>query len=310
MTLMGLDEKYARLQETLRSLGRVAVAFSGGVDSTFLMRVAHDVLGKNALAVTASSESYPVEEFRMARELARSMGARQIVIQTRESGDPDYARNAPDRCYFCKSELFDEMAKVAEREGIPHILDGSNADDTGDYRPGSRAAGERGVKSPLRDCGLAKEEIRELSRRLGLPTWNRPASPCLSSRIPYGSAITNEKLREVEAAERVLREAGFEEVRVRHHGPIARIEIPVAGFDRLLDPGLRDTVIGELRKIGFVYVTLDLRGFRSGSMNEVLPRTASGNFVPVEDVSVLGTRDAEPPGGARPKPPRAEVDPE
>ena len=265
-----LREKYERLMEILRELGSVVVAFSGGVDSTFLARAAKDALGDRALLVTADSESYPSAELEEARRLADLLGMRHRVVKTFELENSDYASNPPNRCYFCKDELFTKLEPIAREEGLAHVIYGANLDDLGDHRPGMKAAREKQVKAPLIDAGLSKAEIRELSRWLGLPTWNKPSFACLSSRFPYGDAITAEKLRQVERAEAVLRSLGFRQFRVRHHDKIARLEIAREEMSRLWEDGRAETITARLKELGYFYVTLDLQGFRSGSMNLAL----------------------------------------
>jgi len=265
-----LSEKYDRLKALLQDLGRVLVAFSGGVDSTFLLKVAFDELGENVLAVIATSETYPEKEIQEATRLAESLKVRYRVIQSCEMENPDFVANPPDRCYHCKMELFSRMQVIADEENIPYVLDGANFEDTGDYRPGSRAAEELKVRSPLKETGFVKDEIRELSRHLGLPTWNKPAMACLSSRFPYYTRIHSEALGQIAQAEEFLRSLGLSQLRVRHHETIARIEVPLEDIPRLMDPQLREAIVHRLKQLGYVYVTLDLAGYRTGSLNEIL----------------------------------------
>jgi uncharacterized protein len=274
-----IDAKLAALQASLRDMGRVLVAFSGGVDSSFLLRVAVDVLGDDVVALTTRSPTAPEEDEAMARDVASALGVRHRLIDANELDIPGYAANPVDRCYFCKGSLYEICEAEAERLGVSAVIDGVNLDDLGDYRPGLRAAEEHGVRHPLAEAGLSKAEIRALSRRAGLPTADRPSSPCLSSRFPYGTPITLDGLRKVAAAERVLRRLGFRECRVRAHEPVARIEVPASELPRLVAAEVRAEVVRELRAIGFGYVTVDLQGFRSGSLNEVLP-VASGTTPP------------------------------
>lgn len=266
-----LQNKFVALQNLIQGLESALVAFSGGVDSTFLLKVCRDVLGEGVVAVTAVSESYPAAELREAQALAQQMGVRHLLIPTAELENPLYAQNPPDRCYHCKSELFAQLIPLAQREGLKWVLYGANADDALDFRPGMRAAHERGARAPLLEVGLTKSEIRQLSQELGLPTWDKPAFACLSSRFPYGQPITKEKLAQVEEAEGYLRGLGFRQVRVRHHGDIARIELAPAEMNRFWANGLAGRVAAKLKEIGFLFVTLDLQGYRSGSMNEALP---------------------------------------
>jgi uncharacterized protein len=271
--------KLEALKNILRGMKKVLIAFSGGVDSTFLLKTAKDVLGDNVLAVIAASETYPAKEVREAGEIARMLRVRHKVIHTREIDNPDFTKNPPLRCYYCKQELFSTLKNIAKNEGIPYVLDGQNKDDLGDFRPGSRAGEELGIRSPLKEAGLTKNDIRELSRSLGLPTWDKPSLACLASRFPYGTAIEKATLKRVGAAEEFLCGMGFGQLRVRHHGDIARIEVLPADFTRLQDAAVRARIISRLKKLGYLYVTLDLAGYRTGSMNEGLKhrvlRTAS-----------------------------------
>lgn len=270
------EAKLTRLREIILPLDRVVVAFSGGVDSTLVLKVAYDLLGNNVLAVTAASPSLPRTELQEAIGLARRIGAPHRLIETAELENPDYAANPVNRCYFCKTELYTSLAPLADREGYRAILDGSHADDLADFRPGEKAAREHQVRSPLREAGLTKEEIHSLARDLGLPNWDKPASACLSSRVPHGVAVTAEVLGQIEAAEGVLRNLGFRQVRVRHHREIARIEVAPEEFSRLIEN--REAVLRGLKEAGYLFVTLDLAGFKSGSLNVLHLRNERRNL--------------------------------
>jgi pyridinium-3,5-biscarboxylic acid mononucleotide sulfurtransferase len=263
-----MNKKFTHLQTTLRKMGRVAVAYSAGIDSTLLLKIAHDTLGENVIGITAVSASLPAAEKEEAAELARQIGARHVFVESHETEDPRYLANPTNRCYFCKINTYGELIAYAQDQGFEYIVDGTNADDVGDHRPGRQAAREHGIRSPLQEVGLTKAEIRELSRELGLPNWNKPAAACLSSRLPYGTLITIETLGQVEQAEAALRKLGFQQLRVRHHDQVARIEVSPVDFDAVLVQ--RETIVKAIKTAGYNYVTLDLSGFRSGSMNEVL----------------------------------------
>ena len=267
---MILEEKFNKLKNGLKEMDRVIIAFSGGVDSTFLLKAASVSGLSEVLAVTGQSESMPEEELCFSGEITSSLNVRHRIIKTNELDDANYSSNPPDRCYFCKKELFGRIREIANKEDFPFILDGTNADDAGDRRPGRRAAEAEGVESPLLDAGLSKDDIRKLSRTLDLPTWNKPATPCLSSRFPYGQKITSEALERVDKAETFIKKFGVKELRVRHHSDVARIEILPNDFPKLMDNASRKEIVDFLKSLGFKYVAIDLQGFRSGSFNELL----------------------------------------
>lgn len=262
--------KLNHLKDFLFSLKAVCIAYSGGVDSTFLLKVAKNVLNDNILAITATSPTYPEHELKEAIALAQEIGVRHLIISSNELDIPGFSENNPSRCYYCKNDLFQKLKEEAEKYGISNIADGSNCDDKKDFRPGRKAAEELGILSPLIVAGLTKKDIRYLSRQLDLPTWNKPSLACLSSRIPYYETITEEKLNRIEKAEAFLRELGFTQFRVRHHDGLARIELITEEMSLLISNELRSSIYNVLKKLGFNYVTVDLLGYRSGSLNEVV----------------------------------------
>ena len=266
-----LESKYIHLQSILRELGSVVIGYSGGVDSTLLLKVAVDVLGGKALAVIGKSATYPSREYEEAVRNALTMGARFEEVLTEETDDLKFQENPPDRCYFCKTELFSKLNAIARARDIPWIADGTITDDLGDFRPGMKAKKEQNVRSPLLEAGMSKADVRAISKHLSLPTWEKGSFACLSSRFPYGFPITKEALAKVDAAETLLRDLGFKYFRVRHHDEkTARIEVGMEELSRLLEGGLRASVVEHLKRLGFTYVTLDLQGYRTGSMNEAL----------------------------------------
>lgn len=268
-----------RLLEVIRSLGATAVAFSGGIDSTVVARAAYEALGDRAVAVTADSASVPRREIAEARRLAELIGIRHVVVSTAEFNDPNYLKNDGTRCYFCKSELYGVIEQMLPELGVETICSGANLDDQGDYRPGLQAAAEHRVRHPLQEAGFTKADVRELAQAWGLPTWDKPASPCLSSRLAPGVPVTVERTARIEAAEEFLRGLGYRVCRVRlHEGELARIEVPAEGLARLAEPAVRELLTKHLRELGFRYVTLDLEGFRSGSLNDLVSLEVRGQF--------------------------------
>ena len=268
---MSVITKEEQLRELFRTLGSVIVAYSGGVDSSYVAYVANAELGARAVCITGQSASLPAHQNEEIDRVVRNFGFNHEIIHTDELEHPGYRANNGDRCYFCKDELYGKLESLAQSRGIDHIVDGSTVDDLDDYRPGRQAAKQHAVRSPLIEVGLNKDEVRELSRRAMLPTWDKPASPCLSSRIAYGTTVTIERLQKVDRGEQILRELGFREFRVRHHDTLVRLEISPAEMDRVLQKEVVEQLAARFRELGFKYVTLDLHGFRSGSMNEALP---------------------------------------
>ena len=266
----GIEEKFKVLQDRIREMNSVLVAFSGGVDSTFLLKVAHEVLGGKVLAVTGNSNTFPDHEIQCAKKLAHEIGVDHVIVSTNEMNIPGFYENTSRRCYYCKRELFGLCLKKALDLKFEWVVDGANYDDKGDFRPGMEAAMEMGIRSPLLESELTKDDIRKLSRKLNLSTWNKPSYACLSSRIPYGTEIREELLSRVDSCENAMRELGFEEYRVRYHDEIARIEVGPSEMSRLWDEEIRRTITRRFKEFGFTYVTLDLEGYRTGSMNEVL----------------------------------------
>jgi uncharacterized protein len=264
---MVMEQKLDRLKALLREMKLAVLAYSGGVDSSLLLKAAAEVMGPHVIAVTAVSETYPAGELLAAQEFARSLGVTHKVLHTEELASEEFVRNSPERCYHCKKELFGKLGRIAEAEGIAFVIEGSNTDDLKDYRPGRKAAQEFGLRSPLVEAGFSKTDVRECARMLGLPVWDKPSLACLSSRIPYGTRITPEILQMVQAAEDQLRIHGFRQVRVRHHGEIARIEVAKEDFAKLTSGNAREAITAAFKKLGYTYVCLDLEGYRTGSMN-------------------------------------------
>ena len=270
---MEVEDKLSKLKKIVSKLGSVVVAFSGGVDSTLVAKVCYDTLKDNSMAVTARSETYPDFEFKESQKLAREIGIKHMVVDTSELAIEGFANNPPERCYFCKTELFGKLKEIAKEHGFLNVADGANLDDTQEFRPGLKASKELNVRSPLKEAGLKKEDIRKVSKLLNLPNWNKPAYACLSSRFPYGQSITEEKISMVSEAEKYLRDLGLIQFRVRHHETIARIEILPKDIHILTNSPAREELTAKFKKIGFTYITLDLEGYRSGSMNETLSET-------------------------------------
>ncbi len=267
---MKKEEKLNNLKKILSNMESVLIAFSGGVDSTFLLKVATDVLGGNVIAVTALSETYSEEEIKDAERRAKEIGVKHLIIETEELKNPKFSENPPERCYYCKKELFSKLKEIALKEKIKFVLDGSNYDDLDDFRPGMKAAQELGVRAPLKEAKLTKADIRELSKKMGLSTWDKPSLACLASRFPPYVKITEEDLKRIEKAEKFLKSLGFKQVRVRHHFPIARLEFSVEDFSKILNSKKREAIVKKLKELGYLYVTLDLEGYKTGSLNKLI----------------------------------------
>ena len=265
---MTAEKKLLKLKAILKKMGRVIIAYSGGVDSTFLVRIAKDTLNENVTAVIGVSPTYPQKEFKEALQYVRETGVRYVILSTEEVSNPSFSSNPRDRCYHCKKELFTKVKEIAKKKGIQFILDGTNKDDQKDFRPGRKACKELNVQSPLLDAGLSKEEIRKLSRRLNLPAWDKPAQACLSSRFPYGEEITQEKLKVIEEGESFIQSLGFKQVRLRHHGKLARIEVKKQEISKFFKNSVRKKITAKFLSLGYTYVTLDLEGYCTGSLNK------------------------------------------
>jgi uncharacterized protein len=276
---MVIEQKWEHLKALLHEMKPAVLSYSGGVDSSLLLRAASEVMGPGLIAVTAVSETYPAGELQSAKDFARSLGVTHRILRTEELTSEDFVRNSPDRCYYCKKELFEKLRKIADTEGISVVIEGSNTDDLIDYRPGRKAAEEHAVRSPLVEAGLSKSEVRELARGLELPVWDKPSLACLSSRIPFGTRITLGILKSIQTAEDHVRAHGFRQVRVRHHGDTARIEVDRAEFTKLLSDGVAERITAALKEIGYTYVCLDLAGYRTGSMNEPIKHRSQESVV-------------------------------
>lgn len=281
MTTKVTSEKLDELGKLLKNMGSIVVAYSGGVDSTFLAAVAHQKLGNNSIAVIASSPSLPPGELENATNIAETIGLNYRIIQTYEVEEPGYAENGPRRCYFCKQHLYKNFRNLANEEGYLHVIDGATIDDKNDFRPGAAAARELNIRSPLIETGLTKKEIRSYSKEMGLPTWDKPAQACLSSRVPYGTPVTIETLNQISEAERFLHEVGIQQLRVRHHGNTARIEVSSQDMKRLIQPDLRQQIVDRFKKLGYLYVSIDLEPYQTGNLNrELRPRTQNSRINP------------------------------